>query len=84
MWGIIVVNQKDNDLLFELPKESFEEVISYFTDMRNKFSKFDKTVFCSSGIHQIESYDKDGQRLSIHYHIDNEDKIFKITKAELW
>jgi len=83
MWKIIVANQSDNDFLIELPSESFTEVVNHFTEIIKVFSDLHSSVFCTSAIFLVKSYDVTNEKLSIHYHVDNDEEAIRITAIDL-
>jgi len=84
MWKLIVANQSDNDFILELPDEPFDEVTKYFKQEIIILSKLSSSsVYCTSAIFPVESYDVTNEKLSIHYHVDSNDEAIRITKIEL-
>lgn len=83
MWKLIVGKNSDNDFILELPDEPFDEVTKYFNEIISVFSKLQSSAFCTSAIFLVKSYNTTNQKLSIHYHIDNDEEAIRITKIEL-
>ena len=83
MWRIIVANKQDNDFLFELSEKSSDEVIKNFKEIIEVFSNLRSSVFCTSAIFLVESYNATNQKLFIHYHIDSDEEAIRITTVNL-
>jgi hypothetical protein len=83
MWKIIVANKSDNDFLIELPSEPFTEVINHFNKIIKAFSDLDSSVFCTSAIFLVGSYNVTNEKLSIHYHVDTDEEAIRITTIDL-
>lgn len=83
MWKIIVANTSDNDFLIELSIEPFNEVVNHFNKIIKIFSELRSSVYCTSAIFPVESYNTTNKKLSIHYHVDNDEEAIRITKIEL-
>lgn len=47
------------------------------------FSNLRSSVHCTSGIFLVASYNTTNEKLSIHYHIDNDEEVIRITTVEL-
>ena len=83
MWKIIVANQKDNDFLETLSDSVLDQIIDNFKEVRETFDKITSSVYCSSGIFEVTSYDMTNDSLSIHYHVDNDEQKIRITAIML-
>lgn len=83
MWKIIIADSLDNDFLIELPTVPFNEVVNHFNKIISVFSKLQSSAFCTSAIFSVESYNTTNEKLSIHYHVDNDEEAIRITKIEL-
>jgi len=87
MWKIIIADSSDNDFLIGLSTTPFNEVVNHFNKIISLFSKLQSSVFCTSAIFLVESYNTTNEKLLIHYHVDNDEdndeEAIRITKIEL-
>ncbi len=83
MWKIIVGNMANYDFLSNLNNENIEEILACFKDVARTFSKISSSVFCTSAIFPVTSYKATDKKLSIHYHVDNDEEMIRITSVEL-
>jgi len=83
MWKIIVANESDNDFLDNLNNTTIEEIITHFREVIDVFSNLHSSVYCTSGIFPVGSYNATNQKLFIHYHIDNDEEVIRITTVNL-
>ena len=83
MWQIIFANDEDDDFIRNLNDEVIDEINAEFIQVIKTFDNVDRSVCCTSAILPVTSYDVEGQKLSIHYHIDNDEKLIRITSVEL-
>ena len=83
MWKIDVAEPSDNEFIMELPDDSFYEITNHFTEIIKTFSKINSSVICTSGIFPVTSYNEKDKKLSIHYHVDNDEKIIRVTSVVL-
>ena len=83
MWKIIVANMSDYDFLSKLDDENIKEILTCFEEVACTFSKISSSVFCTSAIFPVTSYDATNGKLSIHYHVDNDEEVIRITSVEL-
>ena len=83
MWKIIVANTSDDDFLNKLDAESIEEILTCFKEVARTLGQIRSSVFCTSAILPVTSYKATNKNLSIHYHVDNDDEVIRITSIEL-
>jgi len=83
LWKIIIVNKSDDDFLDKLPKKPSQEIQQQFDEVIRIFSNLRFSVYCTSAIFPVESYNTTNQKLSIHYHVDNDEEAIRIIKIEL-
>lgn len=83
MWKINIRKESDNDFLIELPFDPFNEVVNHFKQVIETFSKIHSSVYCTSGIFLVKSYNIKNKKLSIHYHVDNDEELIRVTSVEL-
>ncbi len=82
MWKIIVANESDDDFLNDLNNTTLEEIITHFKEVINVFSNLHSSVYCTSGIFPVESYDATNEKLSIRYHVDNDEEAMRIITVD--
>lgn len=83
MWKIIVANQSDDDFLNTLSDESTKEIVEHFIEVSEVFGNLRSSVYCTSGIFPVGTYNSTTEKLSIHYHVDNDEEIIRVTTVEL-
>lgn len=83
MWKIIVATKEDDDFLNNLSDDSVQEIISHFVEVIAIFGKLRSSVYCTSGIFPVGTYNTPNKKLSIHYHVDNDEEVIRITKVDL-
>jgi hypothetical protein len=83
MWKIIVANKSDDDFLNNLSDTAYEEIVNNFVEVIKVFDNLHSSVYCSSGILPVGSYNATDEKLSVHYHVDNDEEMIRITSVEL-
>ena len=83
MWSITVANTLDYDFLSKLDDENIEEILVCFKEVACTLSKIRSSVLCTSAILPVTSYKATNKKLSIHYHVDNDEEVIRITSVEL-
>jgi len=83
MWKIIIANESDSDFLKTLSDKILDQIIDNFKEVIVTFDKITSSVYCSSGIFEVTEYDMTNDSLSIHYHVDNDEEIIRITTIML-
>lgn len=78
MWKIIIANEKDSDFLKTLSDKIIDQIVDNFKEVRETFDKITSSVYCSSGIFEVTTYDLTSDNMSIHYHVDNDEEIIRI------
>lgn len=83
MWKIDFANNDDQLLIKNSGSAVIDELEKYFKEIIDAFDKLNRSVMCSSVIYPIESKTVEKQNLSIHYHIDSDEQIIRITRIEI-
>ena len=83
MWKITVANASDDDFLSKLGEENIEEIRVGFKEVACTLSKIRSSVLCTGAILSVTSYKATNKKLSIHYHVDNDEEVIRITSIEL-
>lgn len=79
MWKVECVNDDILKFLRSLDTEVIDEIVDEFITVQNVFDKMRRSICCSSVIFEVKKYKIKNKKLELHYHIDNDDKIFRIT-----
>ncbi len=83
LWKVIIANDTDDDFIRNVNAEAGKELVDHFKEVSEVFDSLNGSVMCTSAIYDIKSYDVQNKKLSIHYHIDNNEEVIRITSFDL-
>lgn len=79
-WGVDIKDDKTRNFIRSLDPTIKNEIGLYFLRMARVFDKANRqSTLCTSGLMNSEKYSVKGQKLIIEYHIDNNERMIRIT-----